>query len=495
MNDSIQVLSSRFIKCAMCALLAIGFLATAPGTLVAGPFVTIEKVDCESEFPNIKVHISANSHGLSPIQAFDEENISLYEDGYRVNYVSIKQTTESDGFLYYVFLIDTSRSIQKSSFNKSKRLAKEMIESARDVDRFAVYRFNDEVQLITAFTQSRSEVIRAIDTMRPRGSKTLLYNAIFDSINLLVRSKSDRRSLIVFTDGMDEGSFITEGDVITLAKESRIPINVVLTKGSKRARTPARLAKLTGGVFIHDPWRVKGEDLYKKFGNALGRKYLLKYRTMLSPGDKPHLIEVRMRAHRLSDSDSREVVYTHWFGRGILSSISSIALVIFIAVLIAFFIAAIVYILRRGGFFFKKPRHDAVPLSHGLEFEKAVALDEQIRRQQEPLLTPQDAEYVYAKSWLVEKDGPEAGKKFPIFWEEMTIGRDEENGIVIADEAVSLKHAKIKRIRNAYFLFDLVSENGTYLNDKKLLRPKPLYDWDEIRIGRTLFIFRGSKIA
>jgi hypothetical protein len=216
---------------------------------------------------------------------------------------------------------------------------------------------------------------------------------------------------------------------------------------------------------------------------------------MFSPGDKPHLIEVRMRAHKLSDRDSREVVFTHWFARGILGSISWIALVILIAVLIAFFIAAIVYMFRRGGVFFKKARTDAVPLAYGLEFEKAVAFDEQMRRRQEPLLTPQDTEYVYAKSWLVEKDGPEAGKKFPIFWEEITIGRDEENGIVVADEAVSLKHAKIKRIRNAYFLFDLVSENGTYLNDKKLLRPKPLYDWDEIRIGRTLFIFRGSKIA
>lgn len=495
MNDSIQVLSGRFIKYAVCALLAIGLMATAPGMLVAGPFVTIDKVDCESEFPNIKVHISANSHGFSPTQAFDEESISLYEDGYRVNYVSVKQITEADGFLYYVFSIDTSRSIQKSSFNKSKSLAKGIVESARDGDMFAVYRFNDDVQLMTAFTHSRDEVIRAIDTMRPRGSKTLLYNALYDSINLLERLKSDRRSLIVFTDGMDEGSSITEGDVIKLAKESRIPINVVLMKGSKRARTTARLARLTGGVFIDDPSRVKGEDIYKKVGNALGRKYLLKYRTMIAPGDKPHLIEVRLRAHRLSDRDSREVVYTHWFGRGLLGSISSIALVIFIAVLIAFFIAAIVYIFRRGGVVFKKPRRDAVPLAHGLEFEKAVAMDEQIRRQQEPLLTPQDTEYVYARSWLVEKDGPEAGKKFPIFWEEMTIGRDEENGIVIPDEAVSLKHAKIKKIRNAYFLFDLVSENGTYLNDKKLLRPKPLYDWDEIRIGRTLFIFRGSKIA
>jgi len=58
---------------------------------------------------------------------------------------------------------------------------------------------------------------------------------------------------------------------------------------------------------------------------------------------------------------------------------------------------------------------------------------------------------------------------------------------------VSLKHAKIKRIAGSYFIFDLASDNGTYLNDKKLLRPRQVNDWDEIRMGRTQFIFRGAN--
>ncbi len=495
-NDSISANSQCFLRHAMRVLFAIAIMIIAYGRVEAGPFIKIDKTDCESEFPNVKIFVSVNSQGLLSSQTFDEESISLYEDGYRVNYVSIKQIAEGDSFLYYVFSIDTSKSIRKASFKKAKVLAKGIIGAARDGDTFSVYRFNDEVKLLTAFTQSRSEVIQAIDSMRLQGSKTLLYNALYDSINLLDKSKKEHKSLVVFTDSIDEGSSVSEGDVIKLAGESGIPINVVLTKGVKSSRALARMAKITGGLYINDPSRINGEQVYKTIRNSMGRQYLLKYRTLLSPGDKSHLIEVRMRAHNLNDRDSTEIVYKSWFNRGVLSSISNIALIILIAVLIVFFIAAVVYFIQRGGFLSKKQRDPpAVPLAYGLEFEKAMAIDEQTRRQSESLITPQDTEYVYAKSWLVEKDGPDAGKKFPIFWEEMTIGRDEENGIVVADEAVSLKHAKIKRIRNAYLLFDLVSENGTFLNDKKLLRPKPLYDWDEIRIGRTLFIFRGSKIA
>jgi pSer/pThr/pTyr-binding forkhead associated (FHA) protein len=43
-------------------------------------------------------------------------------------------------------------------------------------------------------------------------------------------------------------------------------------------------------------------------------------------------------------------------------------------------------------------------------------------------------------------------------------------------------------------LFDLASEHGTYLNGKKLLRPKYLADWDEIALGRFVFVFRCPEV-
>jgi len=36
----------------------------------------------------------------------------------------------------------------------------------------------------------------------------------------------------------------------------------------------------------------------------------------------------------------------------------------------------------------------------------------------------------------------------------------------------------------------MASDGGTFLNGKKLLRPKKLFDWDEIQIGTTVLIFR-----
>lgn len=98
-----------------------------------------------------------------------------------------------------------------------------------------------------------------------------------------------------------------------------------------------------------------------------------------------------------------------------------------------------------------------------------------------------------SRGWLLEKEGAEIGKKFPIFWDSVTIGTSSSNGIVVNDITVSLMHVRIRRIKKSFFIIDLASDNGTFLNGRKLLRVKKLSDWDEIRIGNTIFIFRTIK--
>ncbi len=80
---------------------------------------------------------------------------------------------------------------------------------------------------------------------------------------------------------------------------------------------------------------------------------------------------------------------------------------------------------------------------------------------------------MYARAWLVQKDGPEVGKKFPMYWEEITIGRDAENAIVIRDDAVSLRHARDQRNEGRVLYLRPRLDNGTFLNGKNSSDPGP----------------------
>jgi DNA-binding CsgD family transcriptional regulator len=77
-----------------------------------------------------------------------------------------------------------------------------------------------------------------------------------------------------------------------------------------------------------------------------------------------------------------------------------------------------------------------------------------------------------------------------------SIGRLPENNIVIDDdEQISRRHALIYSFGEVYWLADLGSTNGVFLNDHRIAKPTALSDSDEIRLGpwRMVFHRRGAS--
>lgn len=71
-----------------------------------------------------------------------------------------------------------------------------------------------------------------------------------------------------------------------------------------------------------------------------------------------------------------------------------------------------------------------------------------------------------------------------------TIGRAQHNAICVPDDHLSRQHAAIQYIASqGFFLHDLDSTNGTYLNHEPLQGPLRLKDGDLVRIGATVFSF------
>jgi hypothetical protein len=98
----------------------------------------------------------------------------------------------------------------------------------------------------------------------------------------------------------------------------------------------------------------------------------------------------------------------------------------------------------------------------------------------------------YGTAVLIQKKGPNPGRQFTMHQDEIRIGSSPESELVLWDSFISAVHARIKKINNKYVIFDLYSSSGVYLNNKKLLRPKVLMDFDEIKLGKTVLIFRGK---
>src|SRR5437870_1589129 len=75
-----------------------------------------------------------------------------------------------------------------------------------------------------------------------------------------------------------------------------------------------------------------------------------------------------------------------------------------------------------------------------------------------------------------------------------SIGRSPKNAIVLDSPKVSRRHAIIN-VQNVgeFWLIDLGSSNGTFLNKRRIHQPIRLSDYDQFVIGDGIFTFRQAE--
>lgn len=91
---------------------------------------------------------------------------------------------------------------------------------------------------------------------------------------------------------------------------------------------------------------------------------------------------------------------------------------------------------------------------------------------------------------------PELGKggspKVISFSDEVYLGRDVHNDVVLDDEFVSTMHARIYLKGEAYWLEDLGSRNRTYVNGELVIAPQRLRQAAIIHMGKAVVVFHTS---
>ncbi|HEY8474733.1 MAG TPA: FHA domain-containing protein [Natronosporangium sp.] len=86
---------------------------------------------------------------------------------------------------------------------------------------------------------------------------------------------------------------------------------------------------------------------------------------------------------------------------------------------------------------------------------------------------------------LVVTGGQLAGTRLTLGDQQITIGRAEDSTLVITDDYASARHARLVPRGGQWYVEDLGSTNGTYLDRARVTGPTPVPIGVPIRIGRT----------
>ena len=268
-------------------------LAVVLGTLcwVAEPAVTLAQAPARPPTFGTGVEIiNLNLSVTDPSNTFVTDlaagDFAVYEDGIQQE---LSLFTHEDLPISVVLMMDGSASMEekrKTAQDAALRLSRTL----RAEDLAQIVQFNDRATVLQPFTHDQAAIEAAIRSTESAGP-TALHNALYVAIKDLQRDARSgelrRRAIVLFTDGEDTASLVTDDQVLDLAKKSEVAIYAI-TLRSQRPQDRMRQAFSQAEYLMNALGRETGGRAY--FPTALSEldsvydRIAMELRTLYSVG-------------------------------------------------------------------------------------------------------------------------------------------------------------------------------------------------------------------
>jgi VWFA-related protein len=385
----------------------------------------------------VELYLRALTGHGDPVDDLRPAHIDIRQDGEAIapGDVSAQHLGKARRGVTWVIALDVSRTMLGGTFDGAKAAAIELLDRIGAHDRVAVVTFAQTVEVLARFDDTPNAVRTRLEglSVDPGGLKTLLFDALHESVDLIraAKSRPRRAAVILFSDGEDTGSDHQLTQIVELARQAKVQVYTIgyARFGGAGLPTLEQIARETGGDYqqVSAP-----SDLQRFFGaiwDRITRSYLVRFPAAMD--GQPHTIKVSVDAQ----SDTIKLTYPEiagpvwpWFAAG--------------AALLVIAIAALVLArLRSAG-------------------------------------------------RLVFVDGPRNGEVHALRRGRLRIGAIDANDIVIPSMSVSRYHAELHVTRRKVEIVDLHSANGTHINGNRVDRAAlTLRPGDRIRIADVELVY------
>ncbi len=287
---------------------AQGYGFAAPG----GYGVKIYRVDY-SLYPFVQVYLRTFDDNMQPLVNLNEMNIGLMVQGRpydpmkrQYGIQSIRQRQEATRT---VLVIDASKSMRGPPFDASLRAAVRFIESKRPQDEVAVLAIRDTKEgydLVSNFERDDKALVRRIADIKADGQHTRLYDALGAAMQMCAMSAQGSVtrgsyivscSIVVFSDGRDEGSSVSRADLMTRISGLSIPIPIYSLAYTRTSpayfKNLEALSKNSFGVY-YDVGETtdRMQRIVEQIQNILQSDYVIVFRSYVPVDGARHNLKI-----------------------------------------------------------------------------------------------------------------------------------------------------------------------------------------------------------
>jgi Ca-activated chloride channel family protein len=215
------------------------------------------------------------------VTGLDKENFSVFEgkDAQEIRHFSSEDAPVSLGVIF-----DMSGSMS-SKIDRAREAVMEFFKTANPQDEFFMITFSDKPEQISDFTENVDDIQAKLVYSVPKG-RTALLDAIYLGVSKMRQAKYPKRALLIISDGGDNHSRYTEGEIKSVVKEADVLIYAIGVYDHYFPTTEERLGpqllndvtQLTGGraFTIDNPNDLA--DVATKIGIELRNQYVIGYR-------------------------------------------------------------------------------------------------------------------------------------------------------------------------------------------------------------------------
>ncbi len=215
------------------------------------------------------------------VTGLDKDNFQLFEGGAPQE---IKTFSSEDAPVSLGVIFDSSGSMS-TKMDRAKDAVVQFFKTANPQDEFFMITFSDEPEVVSDFTSSVDDIQNKLVYAVPR-KRTALLDAIYMGISKMRQAKYPKKALLIISDGGDNHSRYTEGEIKSMVKEADVMIYAIgiydrYFQSEEERLGPellSEITELTGGraFTIDNPNDLA--DVATKIGIELRNQYVLGYR-------------------------------------------------------------------------------------------------------------------------------------------------------------------------------------------------------------------------
>lgn len=503
-----RVIRKKFIVAALAFCMLCGLTVHAEGD--AGVMET-----CTGE-DRVTVYVKGASENLSDISV--QIGTSTGEAS------SAGRLTEQDVSMRTIVMIDNSISITQENREKIADFLQNLIADRDAKEEIAITVFSEDVTWLTEYTSDYSTLKQAVDGIEYQDQETYLTDVLYDLISTtyLQDEEDVYRRIIVVSDGVDNKSLgYTKEELYSLLKENPYPIysiGCVNGKNNEQLENMFALSRMTSAqsflmddventLDITDTLKADRDIVkldiipaseamdgsrktvrisYTDQGSAvtLSTEVTMPQQTQAAAEPEPEPeVEEEPPAEPQPPAPQEETNSDN-------SRKTAVLIAVFCFVVLAAVVIIIVLIVLKK----KRKKAQFEPIDDNIlqELERGFEPSDE-RTELVQTNVPNDDERTYM-IWnnrntyhVVLTDIHSMAKTFQVPLERsVTIGRRQGMCDIVLDyeKSVSGKHCEISVRDGKFYLKDLQSANGTYVNGSKVLSETEIFSGNVIKLGR-----------